>query len=339
MRYRALGKSNLKVSRLCLGTMTFGAQTDKKVADDIISSARDHGVNFLDTADVYVKGESERVVGDIIRKDRDAWVLATKVGQPSGDLPNEGGLSRKWIIQSVHQSLERLATDYIDVLYLHRDYEPEPLGDTIETMGDLIAAGKIRHFGLSNFRGWRITEVVMLCRELNVPSPVACQPYYNAVNRMPEVEILPACHNFGLGVVPYSPIARGVLTGKYKLNEDPGSETRAGRKDKRMMETEFRDESIEMASQFVSRARGKNVSPGQFAVAWVLANPIVSSVIGGPRTLEQWQDYYGALEVEITDDDECFVDKLVAPGHPSTPGYSDPNYPMVGRPLGSVPRV
>ncbi len=333
MEYCSLGASQLKVSKLCLGTMTFGAQTDQSESNRIISSAKDNGVNFIDTADVYVQGASERIVGELIKSSRDWWVLATKAGQRIADFPNQGGLSRKWLTQSVDQSLGRLGTDYIDVFYLHRDYEPESLLEAVTTMGDLIRAGKIRHFGLSNFRGWRIAEVLMLCKEFSVPPPIVCQPYYNAVNRMPEVEILPVCKQFGIGVVPFSPIARGVLTGKYQVGQEPSKGTRAGRKDKRMMETEFRTESIKLAKDFVLYAQQKGVTPGQFAVAWVLANPMVTSVIGGPRTFEQWEDYYGALTIQIDVDDERFVDQLVAPGHPSTPGYTDPDFPVTGRTL------
>ena len=332
MDYCSLGSNQLSVSKLCLGTMTFGAQTDHNESKRIVSSAKDQGVNFIDTADVYVQGESERIVGELIKSSRDWWVLATKAGQKLAELPNQGGLSRKWLTKSVDESLVRLDTDYIDIFYLHRDYEPTSLIEAVTTMGDMIRLGKIRHFGISNFRGWRIAEVLMLCKEFSVPPPIVCQPYYNAVNRMPEVDILPVCKRFGLGVVPFSPIARGVLTGKYHVGQEPSEGTRAGRKDKRMMETEFRKESIKLAKDFVDYARKKGITPGQLAVAWVLANPIVNSVIGGPRTLEQWEDYYGALNVAINADDEQFVDKLVSPGHPSTPGYTDPQFPVTGRP-------
>mgnify|MGYP001179215854 CR=1 FL=1 len=331
MDYCSLGANHLKVSKLCLGTMTFGSQTDRNEAERIVSSAKDHGVNFIDTADVYVQGESERIVGELIKPSRDWWVLATKAGQTLTDSPNHGGLSRKWLTKSLDESLSRLGTDYIDIFYLHLDYEPTSLVEAVTTMGDMIRSGKVCYFGISNFRGWRIAEVLMLCKEFGVPAPIVCQPYYNAVNRMPEVEILPVCKRFGIGVVPFSPIARGVLTGKYKVGEDPSEGTRAGRKDKRMMETEFREESIKLAKDFVCYAGERGVTPGQLAVAWVLANPIVNSVIGGPRTLEQWEDYYGAFNVEIDADAEQFFDKLVAPGHPSTPGYTDPLFPVTGR--------
>ncbi len=331
MEYRYLGRSGLRVSPLCLGTMMFGDRTDVKEADRIVGNARDSGVNYIDTADRYSLGESERIVGKLIAAARDGWVLATKVGNAMSDTPNETGVSRRWIMRACEASLQRLATDAIDIYYLHRDYNDIPLEETVAAMGDLIRAGKIRYFGLSNFPGWRIAEVMHLCRAMNVPKPVVCQPYYNAMNRQPEVEILPACRYYGIGVTPYSPIARGVLTGKYKPGEAPPADTRAGRKDKRMMETEFREESLVIAQKIGEHARQRGLTAGQFAVAWVLSNRIIDSVIAGPRTLEQWTEYYGALDYVLDATDEAFVDGLVSPGHPSTPGYNDPQYPLIGR--------
>lgn len=331
MEYRYLGQSGIRVSPLCLGTMMFGDRTDIKESERIVANARENGVNYIDTADVYVKGESERIVGKLIAPHRDWWVLATKVGNPMGDTPNESGVSRKWVVRACESSLQRLAADYIDIYYLHRDFPDIPLEETVATMGDLMRSGKIRYFGLSNFRGWRIAEVMHLCRTMNVPRPVVCQPYYNALNRQPEVEILPVCHHHGIGVTPYSPIARGVLTGKYKPGEAPPADTRAGRKDKRMMETEFREESLVIAQKFQAHAKKRGLTSGQFAFAWVLSNRIIDSVIGGPRTLEQWTEYYDALAYVLNEEDEQFVDSLVHPGHPSTPGYNDPQYPLTGR--------
>lgn len=331
MEYRALGASGLKVSPLCLGTMMFGDRTDITEAGRIVASAHDHGVNFIDTADQYARGESERITGKLIAGNRHRWVLATKVGNAMGDGPNEQGLSRKWIHQAMDASLARLGTDYVDIYYLHLDFPDIPLDETVGAVGDLIRAGKIRYFGISNYRGWRISEVVHTCRALGVPPPVVCQPYYNAMNRMPEVEILPACRHHGLGVVPYSPIARGVLTGKYQPGAAPPQDTRAGRADKRMLETEFRPESLEMAQKIKAHAERRGFTAGQFATAWVLANRIVTSVIGGPRTLDQWNDYYGALDRGLDAEDEALIDSLVRPGHPSTPGYNDPRYPFFGR--------
>lgn len=331
MEYRNLGNSGLKVSPLCLGTMMFGDRTDYAESERMVKSARDAGVNFIDTADQYAKGESERIVGKIIKKDRADWVLATKFGNAMGEGPNEVGLSRGWMHKACDASLQRLGTDYIDLYYVHRDFADAALDEMVQAMGDLIRTGKVRYFALSNFRGWRISEVVWLCRQFGVPRPIACQPYYNAFNRMPEVEVLPVCEYHGLGVVPYSPIARGVLTGKYVPGEKPPGDTRAGRGDKRMMQTEFREESLVMAQTVKAHAEKKGITTGQFATAWVLANRIITSVIAGPRTLEQWVDYPKAVDYRWGADDEALIDSLVSPGHPSTPGYNDPQYPLIGR--------
>ena len=334
MEYRSLGRSGLKVSPICLGTMMFGTQTDDAEAGRIVASAREAGVNFIDTADVYNQGASEKIVGKLIAADRERWVLATKVANPMGEEdPNRRGTGRKWVSRAIVESLERLATDYVDIYYIHRDPGSVPMEETVGVMGDLIRAGKIRYWGVSNLRGWRIAEAVRVCDEMDVPRPVVCQPYYNAMNRQPENDILPACAHYGIGVVPYSPLARGVLVGKYKPGQEPPPDSRAGRKDKRMLETEFRPESLEIAQKLKAHAEKKGMTAGDFAVNWVLNNGIVSSVIGGPRTLEHWNAYLAALAHRFDADDEALVDSLVRPGHPSTPGYNDPNYPLTGRPV------
>lgn len=338
MKYRRLGSSNLRVSPLCLGTMMFGEQTPFDEAERIVASAREAGINFIDTADVYNQGKSEEVVGKLIAPQRHEWVLATKMGNAVARAPNQSHYSRQWIVRSVETSLARLDTDYIDILYMHRDFHEENLEEAVLALGDLIRAGKLRSFGLSNFRGWRIAEVIRLCRELGVPRPVVCQPYYNMLNRGPEVEILPACGHYGLGVVPYSPIARGVLTGKYAPGQAPAPDTRAGRGDKRIMDTEFREESLRIAAELVAYSEQRGIKPGHFATAWVLANPLISSVIAGPRTLAQMEDYYDALKVQITPEEEAMVDQWVTPGHASTHGFNDPSYPFYGRPVGVAER-
>ena len=331
MEYRRLGSSGLSVSTVCLGTMMFGGPTPAHEAREIVAHARAHGVNFIDTADIYEKGESERITGAAIAGTRDQWIVATKVGNAMDPkASNNGGLSRRWILAECDASLARLALDHVDLYYLHYDDLATPLEETVGTIGDLIRAGKIRYFGVSNFRGWRIAEVIRACASANVPRPVVCQPYYNLLNRMPEVEILPACDHYGLGVVPYSPLARGVLTGKYAKDAVP-ADSRAARNDRRMMETEFREESLAIAAKLKAHAEATGRTPTQFALAWQWANRIVSSVIAGPRTLAQWKDYVAAVGTAWSDADEALVDSLVRPGHPSTPGYSDPNYPIFGR--------
>ncbi len=337
MEYRNLGSSGLAVSPICLGAMMFGDRTDAAEAGRIVAAAREAGVNFIDTADQYAKGESERITGKLIAPDRGRWVLATKVANPmppDGTDPNRRGTSRKWIMQAVDESLARLGTDYLDLYYVHKDIEATPLEETVQAMADLIRAGKVRYFGVSNFRGWRVAETVRACGLTGAPNPIACQPYYNAMNRQPENDILPACAHYGIGVVPYSPLARGVLTGKYQPGAAPAADTRAGRNDKRILETEFRAESLEIAQKIKAHAERKGMTAGHFAFNWVLNNAIVTSVIAGPRTLEQWNDYMAALGRKFDAEDEALVDSLVKTGHPSTPGYNDPAYPMRGR----VPR-
>jgi aryl-alcohol dehydrogenase (NADP+) len=330
MDYVQLGASGLRVSPLCLGTMTFGDLTDGAEAQRIVDAAYDAGVNFIDTADAYCNGASERIVGAAIKANRRRWILATKVANVLTARPHDGGLSRRWVLAACDDSLARLGTDYIDIYYLHKDDPDTPIAETVGAVGDLIRSGRIRYFGVSNYRGWRIAEVVSECEAQGVPLPVVCQPYYNLLNRMPEVEILPACDYYGIGVAPYSPIARGVLTGKYRPGVVP-EESRGGRKDKRMMETEFRKESLAIAQTLNAHAQKSGRTLMQFALAWLWANTIVTSVIAGPRTLAQWQDYVAAIGTPWSAEDEALVDSLVKPGHPSTPGYSDPQYPVQGR--------
>ena len=334
MEYRPLGRSGLNVSPLCLGTMMFGGPTDEATATRIITHARDQGINFIDTADGYAGGRSEEIVGRAIGNDRAWWVLATKCANPTGEGPNARGLSRRHVFHAVEASLKRLATEVIDLLYLHKEDHATPLAETVHALADLIRAGKIRHFGVSNYRSWRVAEICALCDEAGIDRPVASQPLYNALNREAEVEHLPACGNFGLGVVPYSPLARGVLTGKYRPDAAPPPETRAGRGDRRMMESEWRPESLAIAQEIAAHATARGITPGQFAFAWVLNNRLVTAAIGGPRTEEQWNDYVGALAYRCTADDEALVDRLVTTGHASTPRYNDPAYPIEGR----VPR-
>ena len=331
MQYRTLGKSNLQVSALCLGTMMFGDQTGQDEAAAIVADARAHGVNYIDTADVYTKGASETMLGNLLKGQRHDWVLATKLGNKMSDRVNEGHYSRSWMLRALDNSLQRLQTDHVDILYMHRDVIGMDLEEPLRAIDAMLRAGKIRYWGVSNFRGWRIAEIMRIAGQLGMPGPTVCQPYYNLLNRMPEVEILPACNHYGIGVTSYSPVARGVLTGKYAPGQAPAEGTRAARGDKRMSETEFREESLVIAQTLKAHAQAKGITLAQFATAWVLAHRAVSSVIAGPRTLQQWQDYLPALDYTVAPDDEALVDSLVRPGHPSTPGFTDPAYPLNSR--------
>jgi len=331
MEYRNLGRSGLKVAPLCLGTMMFGGATEEADAARIIHKAHDAGFNFIDTADAYNDGKSEEIVGRAIAARRDDWVLATKMFSVMGPGPNQRGLNRKWVMQEAEASLKRLGTDYIDILYLHKEDHSTPLDETVMAIADLVRHGKIRYFGVSNYRSWRVAEICHLADQAGIPRPVVSQPYYNAFNRMPEVEHLPACDFYGLGVVPYSPLARGILTGKYSPDAPPPNDSRVARQDERIMQTEWRRESLVMAQQIKAHAEARGITAGQFAFAWVLNNKLVTAPIAGPRTMEQWDDYTASLEYRFTAEDEALIDKLVPTGHPSTPGYSDPAYPLEGR--------
>jgi aryl-alcohol dehydrogenase-like predicted oxidoreductase len=327
----ALGARGLKVSKLWLGAMMFGDQTDEAEAGRMLVAARDAGVNAIDTADAYADGESERIVGRLIAADRDRWVLATKLANPTGPGPNDRGLSRLHMVRALDASLRRLATDRVEILYLHREDATTPLEETVAAMAHLLASGKVLYFGVSNFRAWRVARLVEMCRAAGIQPPIVCQPPYNAMTRAIETELLPCCAHYGVGVVAYSPLARGVLAGKYAPGAAPPDGSRAARNDKRILQTEFRAESLAYAQRIAEHARARGRTPLQFALGWVWNNALVHGLIGGPKSLAQWQEYIDAMRVPFDADDEALVDAMVAPGHASTPGYTDPVYPVTGR--------
>src|SRR6195256_945383 len=331
MQYRQLGRSGLKISPICLGTMMFGGPADEATSARIVAKAREAGVNFIDTAYLFSSGNPEEGVGRPFPNSRHNWVLATKLANPMGDDPNRGGLSRRWVLQAADESLKRLGTDYIDIYYLHKEDHSTPLEETVRAMGELVQKGKVRYFGVSNYRAGRVAEICNICDRLGIDRPVASQPYYNAMNRMPEVEHFPACNYYGLGIVPYSPLARGVLTGKYAPDAAPGKDTRAGRNDKRMMQTEWRPETLQLAPQIRQHPQAKGGNAGALPGSRGVNSSFVSAVIAGPRTEEQWDDYLRALDYRFTAEDEALIDRLVTSGHPSTPGFNDPAYPIEGR--------
>lgn len=331
MIYRALGQSGLQVSALTLGSMMFGEQTSDEEALRIIDKAWDQGVNSIDTADVYNGGRSETIVGQAVARRRDDWVVASKVGYGAADRPNASGLSRKHVFNAIDATLARMGTDYLDLYYLHREDHQVPLEETVRAMGDLLRQGKIRYWGVSNFRGWRIAELCHVAERLGVDKPVVSQPLYNIVNRQAEPEQFTAAAFHGLGIVPFSPLARGVLSGKYAPGSMPDAGSRAGRQDKRILEVEWRQESLSIAQRIQAHVEAKGVGIVEFAIAWVLNNRLVSSAIVGPRTEAQWDTYAGALEVTLTAEDEAFIDSLVTPGHASTPGFNDVAHFVSGR--------
>ena len=330
MEYTGLG--DLTVSSICLGTWMFGGQTDEATAARIVGIAREAGVNFIDTADVYADGESEHILGRHIARTREHWVLATKVGSGTGVPPGQRRLEGRQLMPAIEASLRRLRTDHVDIYYLHEPDPETPLTETLEAMGEVLRQGKARHFGFSNYRGWQIADMVHLCDKLGVPRPIVCQPYYNALNRVAEAEIFPACDHFGIGVAAFSPLAGGLLSGKYRPGAGFAGATRAGRGDTKFSETEFREELVGRALQIAAHAEARGMTAGQFALLWVLANRHVTSAIAGPRTEDQWRECLAAPERGLDAEDEAFVSHLVAPGQPSTPGYLDPWARLPDRP-------
>lgn len=326
-----LGERGPQISRFCLGTMMFGDQTDEGEARAIIGRFAEAGGNFLDTADSYSGGASERILGRIIQGERDRWIIATKAGNPVTGVPESGGLSARWLRRAVDDSLDRLAIEKIDLYYLHADDEQTPLEDVIGAIGEMLAAGKIAAWGFSNFRAWKIAEMIRIADRLNIARPIAAQPYYHALYRLIEIDYLPACAHFGIGVVPYSALARGVLTGKYNDGVPVGS--RAARQDKRMMETEFRPEALEAARAIAEHLKPSGRAMTSFALQWVLANRLISSVLIGPKSVEQLEAYLTAAQEPYSAEDEQFVETLVPSGCSAGQGYSDPRYPYRGRAL------
>lgn len=311
--------------------MMFGGPTDEAESIRIMHRAADDGINFFDTADMYSGGKSEEIVGKAIADRRDQIVLATKGAQPMGEGPNQRGMSRLHLMDALDASLKRLNVDHVDVYYVHVPDYDVPIEETLRALDDMVRSGRVRYIACSNFRAWKLCEALWTSDKLNLNSFVCVQPLYNIVNRDIEVELLPLCNAQGIGVVSYSPLARGILTGKYKPGASFPEGSRASRNDKRMNEAELRDESFSAAAEITAHCEKKGVAPSQFALAWCLANPILTSIIIGPRTMQQYEDNAAALNVEITAEDETFIDSIVPPGCHTGKGFQDTAYPIMGR--------
>jgi aryl-alcohol dehydrogenase-like predicted oxidoreductase len=332
VEYVNLGRSGVKVSRLCLGTMMFGGATEEAESIRMIHRALDAGVNFVDTANVYNAGASETITGKAIRDRRSQVVLATKAKNVMGEGPNDQGLSRVHLLRECEASLQRLGTEYIDVYYLHAPDYTTPLDESLRALDDLVRQGKVRYVACSNYYAYQVALLLGMAEARRLERMACVQPLYNLVNREAEVELFPLCRDEGLGVVVYSPLARGVLTGKYAPGQPVPEGSRAARGDRRIQQTELREESYEVSQRLRPLAAARGCALSQYALAWVLANPIVTSAIAGPRTMEQLEDNLAALDVKLTAEDEDAVDELVPPGWRTGRGYNDPNYPVRGRP-------
>jgi aryl-alcohol dehydrogenase-like predicted oxidoreductase len=313
MEYVRLGRSGLQVSRICLGTMTFGAGADEGMSFELMDRFMELGGTFLDTADQYTTGVSEQIVGRWIaeRGVRDQVVLATKVHSPMGDGPNERGLSRIHIQRGVEDSLRRLQTDVIDLYQIHRwDFESEP-EETMEALNDLVRQGKVRYVGCSNLKAWHLYKYLTLSRENGWSRFISVQPIYSALNRSIENEVLPLCAEEGLGVIVYNPLAGGFLTGKYARGQTPPSGTRLG--DMTVYQGRYMTEAaLDIVDRFVEAAKARGVTPAQLALAWVMAEPRVTCPIIGARNLGQLNDTIGGMDIVLTPEERAAVPALPA---------------------------
>lgn len=307
MEYRNLGRTGLKVSELCLGSMQFGWTADEKMTFRILDAAYAAGVNFIDTADIYSNwvagnsgGVSETIIGRWIKNagiPRDRLVLATKVRGRMGAGPNDEGLSRTHIIKAVEDSLRRLNTDYIDLYQAHWFDADTPIQETLKTLDDLVRQGKVRYLGCSNFPAWRLTESLWAAKLYNLARFDSLQPHYNLVHRAEfERELAEVCQVYRLGVIPYSPLAGGFLTGKYRKNHSADSVRSKG------ASRYFNEQNWKLLEQMgeLAAARG-DLSISQIALAWLLSNPVITSPIIGPRNLEQLEDNLGAAGVRLNE--------------------------------------
>jgi len=322
MEYRRLGRSGLRVSCLALGTMNFGDATTPPDADRIIRTAVERGINLLDGADVYAGGESQRVVGRIVEEAglRDRLILTSKAFMPLGDGPNDRGLTRRHVMDSCEASLRSLRTDRIDVFFLHRHDPSVGADEVLATLDLLLRQGKILHAGCSTFPPWRTVEYLTTALHRGLP-PFTCeQPPYNLVDRRAEVEILPMCRAFDLGVLAWSPLAQGTLAGRYARGAGFPAGSRATRKP--VFGERVSDAAIEVAGQLAGRLAsrplplpsGRPATLAQLAVAFVLARPEVTAAIIGPRTPGQLEELLGAADLRLGADELAFCDSLVPPG-------------------------
>ena len=318
MEHRTLGRTGMKVSPLCLGAMMFGAWGNRDHDDSvkIIHTALDAGINFVDTADMYSAGESEEIVGTALAGRRDDVVLATKVHGPMGRDVNMAGNSRRWIIRECEESLRRLDTDYIDLYQIHR---PEPQTDIDETLGaltDLVHQGKVRYIGSSTFPAAEIVEAQWVAERRNRERFVCEQPPYSILVRGIEADVLPTCARYGMGVIPWSPLAGGWLSGKWRKGSDNLGSHRATRMPARYdLAVPGNQQKLDAADALGALADDAGLPLPHLAVAWTLRNPAVTSAIIGPRTMEQLTSQLGAADVTLTDDVLDRIDEVVPPGH------------------------
>ncbi len=331
MEYRNFGRTGVPVSKLCLGCMMFGGKTPDDEGMDIIDRALENGINFLDTANVYSRGKSEEVVGKALKRNgkRNEIFLATKAhGRMDDDNLLAAGNNRLHLIQACEDSLRRLQTDHIDLYQMHRPQSDMPIDETLRALDDLIRAGKVRYIGTSTFTAWGVVESLWVAKELGLNRFVSEQPPYHLLDRSVERELLPMAQTYGIAVIPWSPLARGFLTGKYRRGQDLPGESRFASESANTgafadrAKKHFSEMAYSVLDVIEALAQEKDCTPSQIALAWVAQQPGVTAPIIGPRTMEQFLDNMGALDVEITADDLARIDEVSEPEQAIVPYYT-----------------
>jgi aryl-alcohol dehydrogenase-like predicted oxidoreductase len=323
MEYRSFGRTGIKVSSLCLGCMMFGGKTPAAESYDIIDRALDAGINFIDTANVYSIGRSEEVTGEALKRNgkRTSLVLATKVHGKMGEGVNDLGNSRRHIIEQCEASLRRLQTDYIDLYQIHRPQPDIPIDETLRALDDLVRAGKVRYIGSSTFAAWQLVESLWTSKELGLHRFVCEQPPYNLLDRRIERELLPMARTYGFATIPWSPLAGGLLTGKYKRGDEPPEGSRFADQSNPLYRRRLNDRIYDVIEGLQPIAEEKGATLSQFALAWCMQQPGVTSPIIGPRTLEQLEDNLKAYDVTITEDDQKRINRVSRRGDSVAPFY------------------
>jgi aryl-alcohol dehydrogenase (NADP+) len=322
MHYRPLGRTGIKVSPYCLGAMMFGSIGNPDHADAIriIHKALDAGINFVDTADRYGGGESEEIVGKALKGRRDSVVLATKVHGPMGDDPNMQGNSRRWITRAVEDSLRRLGTDYIDLYQIHRPAPDTDIEETLSVLTDLMRAGKVRAIGSSTFPVSEIVEAQWMAERRGLTRFRTEQPPYSILDRGIERDMLPTCQRYGMGVMVWSPLSKGMLTGKYRKGQPTPDSPRG-----QYFARQFTDaRSLEVVEELIALAKDADLSITHMAMAFVMAHPGVTSAILGPRTMQHLDDLLAGAEVRLSDEILDRIDRIVPPG--TDVGPNEANY-------------
>jgi aryl-alcohol dehydrogenase-like predicted oxidoreductase len=325
MNYVNFGRTGVKISPLTLGCMMFGGKTDLPETCRIIDHALDAGLNAIDTANIYSRGKSEEFTGEALKRNgkRDRVFLCTKVhGSMADDDPNMNGNTRRHIVQQCDASLLRLKTDYIDLYQIHRPQSNVPIDETLRALDDLIRAGKIRYIGTSTFAAWQVIESLWCSKELHLNRFVSEQPPYNLLDRRIERELLPMCRTHGIATLPWSPLASGLLSGKYAAGRPAPAGTRFADAPKgSFLGQRWTEAALAVLEKLRPLAAAKNLTLSQFALAWVMRQPGVTSPIIGPRTYEQLEDNLKAIDVDLTDAELKAIDAIVPPGTHVSPYY------------------